>query len=59
MYSRTVKVGDVSVDVSCTPDTPLWEVLERAAAILKRQHQERERQSENKAIAQMLKSAGP
>ena len=54
MYSRTVKVGDVAVEVSCTPKTPLWEVLEQAASILKHQDAEAKRHAHNKSIAQML-----
>lgn len=36
MFGRTVKIGNVEVFVPCCPDTPLSEVLVRAAQIQKR-----------------------
>lgn len=37
MYQRLVKLdGCEDIWVPCTPDTPDWEVLERAAKIMKK-----------------------
>lgn len=40
MFGRTVEIDDVEVFVPCCPDTPLPEVLRRAADKLKRERKE-------------------
>ncbi len=40
MFGRTVTIDGRSILVLCTPDTPLWEVLQKAAAQLKAEETE-------------------
>jgi hypothetical protein len=40
MFGRTVTIDGIKIEVSCTPSTPLWVVLERAAEKIKAWQQE-------------------
>lgn len=45
MFGRAVTVDGREVWVWCVPDTPLSEVLERAAAVLRREEHDRNENS--------------
>lgn len=54
MYGVTVTVKGQDILVLCVPDMPIWEILERAAAIAKRQHADNEWHGEyQRKIAEM------
>lgn len=52
MFGRTVKIDGLEIHVSCTPSTPLWDVLQRAA------NQVKAWQSERAALTSHLRRYG-
>jgi hypothetical protein len=51
MFGRTVKIDGLEIHVSCTPSTPLWDVLRRAADQVKSWQTESDYQAQGPSIA--------
>lgn len=51
MFGRTVEIDGLKIHVSCTPSTPLWQILLDAAKQVKAWHEERDFDVHGKSIA--------
>lgn len=51
MFGRTVRIDDLEIEVSCTPSTPMWDVLKRAADQVKAWQSERDYDAQGRSIA--------
>lgn len=51
MFERTVEIDGLQIHVSCTPNTPLWDVLQRAANQVKAWQSEPDYAAQGRSIA--------